>query len=302
MRYRRFGRVGWRVSELSLGTVEIGEEYGLYLPGESIRPTGAEAIRILRRAVDRGINLIDTAPSYGVSEEIIGKALEGCRETVYIATKVGAAARGIITSLESSLGRLRRDCIDLVQIHNPTADDLSRGEALEVLDGARRRGKLRAVGASVYGVEAAREAMALPGIDAIQVAYNLLDQRMAREVIPAAARRGVAVVVRSALLKGVLSERYRELPASLGALREKADAARAWAAGIDETLPSAALRFCFSAKGVASVLLGVRKIAELEAGIDAALAPPLAAAEQASATVLAAGDDNLIDPRSWGIP
>ena len=88
MGYRRFGKTGWKVSRLSLGAVELGLDYGIYLPGESKKPTNSEAIRLLIKAFEYGINFVDTAPAYGASESIIGEALKQWSGRVYVATKV----------------------------------------------------------------------------------------------------------------------------------------------------------------------------------------------------------------------
>lgn len=204
MKYRDIPRAGFRVSRLTLGTVEFGMEYGIGKPGPSLRPTAAEAETIVRTAVERGINLFDTAPAYGESEIFLGKILGGiCNGEFRIATKVGPfgdagispdAVRG---SLERSLRNLRRERLDLVQIHNATADQLYHSPLMETLLRARERGDIGAIGASVYGEEAALASLTHPDMASLQIAYNLLDQRMADNVLPAAQERGIAVMGRS---------------------------------------------------------------------------------------------------------
>ena len=140
MRYRQLGRTGLQVSRLALGTVSLGAAYGIPVPGEFGRPAEADAIRILEYAVDSGINLFDTAPAYGDSEQLIGKALKN-RPDCCIATKIAipldAAGRplggnalrhNVVESLEASLCALQRDCLDIVQVHNATIEVIHRGE------------------------------------------------------------------------------------------------------------------------------------------------------------------------------
>lgn len=303
MRYRVFGKTGWRVSAVSLGTVELGGDYGIYAPAESRRPSEDEAVGLLLRAFEGGVNLVDTAPAYGRSEELIGKALREWRQPVRVATKVGAGAarREVVESLERSLRRLGVGCLDLVQVHNAAAAEIMDGAVFEALEQARRQGKLLFVGASVYGTGAARAALRRPGIDALQVAYNLLDQRM-DAVIAEASARGVAVLIRSAFLKGVLTDRHRHLPARFAALRRAAEKAGKWAEGMGETLPRAALRFCLARGDGASVLAGTRTEGELDDLLATVELPPLTCEALAAAEGLAVNDDALVDPRRWGTP
>lgn len=309
MRYRRFGQTEWRVSELSLGTVELGMEYGLYAPGEAPAPSEAEARRILLSAFERGVNLVDTAPGYGLSEARVGAALRDWRGEVHVATKAaipddrGSSAerrRAVLTSLERSRARLGRDCLDLVQIHNATVEELRGGEVLSVLADERARGTLHWIGASVYGTAAALEALRHPEIAILQVAYNVLDQRMAGSVFASAATRDVALLVRSVLLKGVLSDRRELLPERLGGLRQAADRTSAFACSLGERLSALAIRFCLSDPRVGSVLLGVRSVNELSAGIAAAAKPQLCESELVTARGLALEDEVLVDPSTWG--
>src|SRR6267143_2447162 len=129
MRFRFLGNTGLQVSEVSVGTAEIGLDYGFKGSAHYSRPESSESIRLIRRALDLGINLIDTARAYGNSEEIIGMALKGAQPSPYIVSKVflspeaeytdfTALRHEIFTSIETSLKALRRDSIDLLLIHN----------------------------------------------------------------------------------------------------------------------------------------------------------------------------------------
>ena len=313
MEYRRFGKTGWKVSRLSLGTVELGLDYGIYLPGESKKPTNSEAIRLLIKAFEYGINFVDTAPVYGASESIIGEALKQWPEHIYIATKIGNIdasknmsrqhlQKTIIKSIEKSLKNLKRDTIDLIQIHNATVKDFRESDLLGILVDAQQKGKVRHIGASVYETDAALEALDHPEIAALQVAYNLLDQRMAAKVFKKSQMVDVAIVVRSALLKGALSERYSQLPAHLQKLREAVEKVRKWSIRIDDSLSNTAIRFCLSNNQLATVLLGVCTIEELRMGIDATAKPIFSRMQLKEAEQLAVNDENIIDPRKWGIP
>jgi aryl-alcohol dehydrogenase-like predicted oxidoreductase len=302
------GRTGLTVSALSLGTVSLALDYGIPAPGAFERPTVDEAIRIIQGALDRGITLIDTAPAYGDAEHIVGLAA-GRDPRAIIATKVALPAgsyvastfnRTVDSSLESSLRALKRDVIDILQIHNATCEMIAEGAITHMLVEVKQRGLVRVLGASVYDSDAALAAIRSGEYGVLQVVFNALDQRMMHEVIPAAAAAGVGVVVRSALLKGALTPKARWLPASLAALRESAARARdALAGGSWERLPEAALRFCLTAPHVASVLAGARTLAELEASLAAEAAGPLDADTMVVAASLAMNDDALLNPSRW---
>lgn len=308
MEYREIPRAGLRVSRIALGTVEFGMEYGLRAPGKINRPQAAEAEAILGTALEHGITLLDTAPAYGESEIFLGKALQGLGQPeVHIATKIGPfgedaiRADAVRQSLERSLRNLGRERLDLVQIHNATASQLFDSPLLEILAQAREQGTIGAVGASVYGEEAALAALNHPDIATLQIAYNLLDQRMAGRVLPAAKARGIAVLGRSVFLKGALTSRRRYLPERLNKLKEHAETAANWAEHHALTLPEAALRFCLAEEAPGSVLIGVSSLPELQAALAVAGRGPLSAEQHAEAAGLAVAEEEIIDPRFWGI-
>jgi aryl-alcohol dehydrogenase-like predicted oxidoreductase len=309
VRYRQLGRTGLTVSALSLGTVALGVDYGIAAPGEFGRPAEEDAIRLVRAAIERGVTLVDTAPAYGDSERIVGRAV-GRDAAVIIATKVNPAAfgdadvrRGVTASIESSRRALGRDTLDIVQIHNATREMIADGAITAALVDARRRRVVRVIGASVYGEDAAMAVIESGEYGVLQVALNALDQRMMREVLPAADAAGVGVIVRSAFLKGALTPKAQWLPEPLAPLRDAAARARDLLAGGSwDRLPDAAMRFCLSVPGVASVLTGARTLAELDAAVASETAGPLADPIMASAAALATGDEQLLNPSLWPVP
>ena len=308
MQYREIKQANLRVSRITLGTVELGMEYGIGAPGKTNRPPTAEAEAIIRTALEKGVNLLDTAPAYGESEVFVGKALRDIGNTdVHIATKIGPfgddtiSANAVGQSLERSLRNLNRERLDLVQIHNATADQLFDSPLMEILAQARDQGKIGAIGASVYGEEAALASLTHPDIATLQIAYNLLDQRMADKVLPAAKQRGIDVLGRSVFLKGVLTDRRQHLPARLHKLKRLSDTAACWAHNHSLTLPEAALRFCLANDAMCSVLIGVSSLQELNDALAMAARGPLTAVQSAETCELAATDATLVDPRFWGI-
>ncbi|HEX4459663.1 MAG TPA: aldo/keto reductase, partial [Polyangia bacterium] len=217
----------------------------------------------------------------------------------------GQPLRGrlLAESLESQLIQsrvaLRRDPLDVVQIHNATVELLEDGELLDLLERARRRGQLRFIGASVYREAEALAAIDSGRVDVLQVAYSLLDQRMAARVFAAAAAANVGILARSAFLKGALTDKAQHLPPALAPLRDAADRART-ALGVDwRGLPEVALRFCLAAPAISSVLFGARTPDELDAALAAAAAGPLPDEQLARTPQLALADERLLDPSQW---
>jgi aryl-alcohol dehydrogenase-like predicted oxidoreductase len=216
MEYRLLGRTGVRVSPLCLGTMNFGG------------PTPEkESIRIIHRALDAGINFIDTANMYveGESERVIGKALEGGRRyKTILATKVhfpqsddpndrGNSRRHILRAVEDSLRRLQTDWIDLYQIHRPVFD-VPQDETLRTLDDLVRQGKVRYIGCSTFPAWMVMEALAISERHGLaryiteQPPYNLLDRRIENELVPLALRYDLGLLPWSPLAMGMLAGRY----------------------------------------------------------------------------------------------
>ncbi len=308
MNERILGRTGLRVSALALGTVELGLDYGIAVPGEYGRPATDEAIRLVHAAIDGGITLIDTARAYGESEAVLGQALRGRRAQVVLATKVrtqrddgttpsGAELRQLMEqALETSLRLLETDYVDIWQIHNVDAALLDRLDVVaEVFAAARQAGVVRAVGGSTYGAEMPLLALQTGLFDMLQVTYSVLDQRLADQVLPAAAARGVGVVVRSILLKGALTAR--------GMLRERSRQFRSLVAEshLRASPVQAAIAFGLAHPQIDSVLVGLRSEGELREALGATVIRlPDALLQRLRALRL--DDADLLNPSTWGIP
>jgi len=219
MDYRTLGRTGVKVSTLCLGTDNFGN------------PTAAaEAISIIDRALEAGINLIDTSNSYanGESERIVGSALErnGLRQQVIIATKAhyptgnGPNDRGnsrlhLIKACDDSLRRLKTDYIDLYQLHRPSFD-IPVEETLGALTDLVRQGKVRYIGSSTAPAWKVMESLMVSEANGFarfvseQPPYNLLDRRIENELIPLCQTYGLGILAWSPLAMGLLAGRYQE--------------------------------------------------------------------------------------------
>jgi len=297
MEYRPLGRTGVKVSSLCLGTMMFGAW------GE---PDHKESIRVIHRALDAGINFVDTADVYsaGESEEIVGKALKGRRDSVVLATKFhgkmgddpnegGNSRRWIVREVEDSLHRLQTDWIDLYQVHRPESDtDID--ETLGALTDLVRQGKIRSFGSSTFPAEEIVEAQWVAerrGRDRFvseQPPYSLLVRGIERDVLPVCGRYGLAVIPWSPLAGGWLSGRYRKgqdipqtrragfIPArydlSLPANQQKLEAADALARLAEEagmTLVHLALAFVLQHPAVTAPIVGPRTMEQLESQLGA---------------------------------
>ncbi|MBF0594164.1 MAG: aldo/keto reductase [Candidatus Omnitrophica bacterium] len=304
MEYRILGTTGLKVSAIGLGCAELGMDYGIKVPGQYGRPDRQTAIRILHQALDLGINLFDVAPGYGDSESLLGE-LPAAR-AFYVATKASVAggdpapARSIRASVHNSLKCLRRDCLDIVQVHNISGDMPEKADILLTLSALRKEGLIRFVGDSVYGPAGALAGVRTEAVDVLQLAYSILDQRMSREAIPAVIKSGKGVICRSAYFRGMLTDKIDYLDDSWLFLKQavKDIKERTGAATWDE-LSGMALRFCLSTAGISSVLVGVRVMEELEFAVAAESRGRLP--EDIFQTLLGMGikDDYWVEPLNW---
>jgi aryl-alcohol dehydrogenase-like predicted oxidoreductase len=226
MKYRTLGRTGIKVTPFALGAMMFGAIGN---------PDHDDSIRIIHKALDAGINVIDTAEVYsdGESEEIVGKALKGRRDSVVLATKMrpralvatgdsaedpnqrGNSRRWIMTAVENSLRRLQTDYIDLYQIHRPDPDtDIE--ETLSALSDLVHAGKVRAIGSSsmpASGIVEAQWAAERRGLERFrteQPPYSILNRGIEAEVLPVAERHGMGIMVWSPLAQGLLTGRMRK--------------------------------------------------------------------------------------------
>jgi aryl-alcohol dehydrogenase-like predicted oxidoreductase len=309
MQYRQLGRTGLRVSAVALGTVELGLDYGIP-NGDHLRPSAAQAEALLHRALDLGVNLIDTAPAYGESEARIGTALASRRAEYLIATKVTSPPedlRGqqlrtwVEASLGASLRALKTDHIDIIQIHSATLDTIQRGELIAILADLRHAGYVRVIGATTYGEEAARAALADGRYECLQVAYSPLDRRLEPRALPALHAHGVGVIARSVLLKGALTHRVTQLPDTLAELRDAVQRLTMVAAAADLSLPALAYRYVLAHPAVACALVGTSNAAELEEACAQMAGDALTPAALDAIRAVWLDDDQLLNPGRWPI-
>jgi aryl-alcohol dehydrogenase-like predicted oxidoreductase len=207
-----------------------------------------------------------------------------------------------MTSLENSLLNLKREVLDIVQIHNAKAEDIQRGEIIEFLQEAQEKGLVRFLGASVYGEEAAVHTIEHCSLDLLQIAYSILDQRPRHSLFGRAAITRTGIVVRSALLKGVLTKKAAALPHKLEELRHAAKKVCKKLECNWLDLPEKAIRFCISSPHLSSVLIGARTSEELAQALAAIQAGPLSDEEMSLTPALGLSEEALVNPSLWSLP
>jgi len=311
MEFRRLGRTGLKVSEIGLGAVELGLKYGIPNEQGLRKPSRNEAAQVLNQALDSGINFIDTARAYGVSEEIIGWALRSRRKEYILASKVscrgyesegnGSLRTHVASSVRQSLQALQTDVIDLMQLHSVSAEDIRRGELADILQDLQVAGSIRFLGATTYGEEVALAALEDGRYDCVQIAYNMLDREAETRILPLAQSKDIGVVIRSVLLKGALTHRYCHLPAELEELKSAVERILAIVATGSWSLPEFAYRFVLAHPAVSTVLVGTAFVEELKAVIDYGTRGPLSAQLQAQVRQVAIEDRKQLNPGNWPI-
>jgi aryl-alcohol dehydrogenase-like predicted oxidoreductase len=220
MNYRQLGSTDISVSEIGMGCWAIGgpvDLYGIPVGWGAVDDRESEAA--IHRALDLGINFFDTADVYGEghSEELLGRCLKG--KDVVIATKVGNSRRDnkpikdfsemhIRKQLESSLKRLKRDTVDIYQLHNPPPDVWQYENVFDLMRTLKDEGKIRAAGVSISTMEEGMHLVHNRKIDTLQVLFNILNQEPAKAVLPLAETNDIGVIARVPLASGLLTGKF----------------------------------------------------------------------------------------------
>jgi aryl-alcohol dehydrogenase-like predicted oxidoreductase len=309
MHYRELGRTGWKVSEISFGAWAIGSAWG--------RVDDNESLAALRRAIDLGVNFIDTADVYGMghSERLIAQLRKERRDTIYVATKAGRRLsphnadgynrQNLKQFIDDSLRNLETDCLDLLQLHCPPTEVYYRPEVFSVLDDLTKEGKIRYYGVSVERVEEALKAIEFPGVQSVQIIFNMFRMRPAELFFPEAQRRRVGILARVPLASGMLAGKITAQTAfdaddhrNFNRHGEQFDVGETFSgvdfetglAAVEElrelvpsgaTLARLALRWILMFPAVTCAIPGAKRPSQVEDNVRAADLPPLTGAQMA---------------------
>ncbi|MEW6579188.1 MAG: aldo/keto reductase [Chloroflexota bacterium] len=303
MKYRELGRTGWQVSEVSFGAWAIGGSWGAV--------DDRESITALHRALDLGVNFIDTADVYGDghSERLIAGVLKERREEVIVATKAGRrldphtadgyTAANLTRFVERSLRNLDTDCLDLVQLHCPPTEVYYRPEVFGAMDDLVRAGKVRYYGVSVEKVEEALKAIEYPNVQTVQIIFNMFRHRPAELFFSQAQQRKVGILARVPLASGLLTGKMTPQSAfapddhrAFNRYGESFDVGETFS-GVDfrtgleaveelrplvppgATMAQFALRWILMFDAVSCVIPGAKRPAQAEDNVRASELPPL---------------------------
>jgi aryl-alcohol dehydrogenase-like predicted oxidoreductase len=302
MNYRKLGRTNFQISEIGYGAWGIG---GVQWLGG----TDDESLTALRRAIELGVNFIDTALAYGDghSERLVGQVVRDAGRRIYVATKVPPknqlwpARKGIgiesvfpydyiVRCAEDSLRNLKLDAIDLLQLHVWNPEWIGREEWRRAFEDLKRGGKIRAAGLSLNdhdpdsGIEAIRTGL----IDGVQAIYNIFDQGAAKNLFPLCIEENIGVLARVPLDEGGLTGKidantkfptgdFREFYFRGGRKRQVAEHVAALRRDLSdgEDLAETALRFCISHPAVSSVIPGMRTVRHAESNTALSAQGPL---------------------------
>lgn len=292
MNYRRLGNTSLKISELSFGTWAIGGSWG--------KTDDKAALNGLQYAIDQGVNFFDTADVYGDghSEELLAEATKGKEDQIHVASKFCRAGdihdpktyseESVRSYLENTLRRLKRERVDLYQIHCPPIEIIRDGKVFDVLDKLQDEGKIRYYGVSVETVEEGLYCMENKNVRALQVIFNLFRQKPAEELFPKAIEQGVGILARVPLASGLLTgkftsehsfeeddhrafnrdgqqfnvgETFAGLPFEKGVeLSQKLS----WIAEERDSMGQAALKWILEHHAVSSVIPGFRNVQQVE--------------------------------------
>lgn len=281
MHYRDLGSSGLRVSEIGMGCNRLGETS---MPD-------AHWVSLVHHATELGVNLFDTCEAYGWgrSEEILGLAI-GNNPDVLVADKVSRVretnekdftASRIMMRAEESLRRLRRDCIDIYQLHSPALEQLQHYDWPKAMVRLKEQGKIRLAGVSINDAASGRWLIENGLVDMIQIPYNILEPQIGEEIFPLAAQAGLGVLVRVPMAQGILTGKFspgQAVPEGHRALMAgermaecivRTEDLKPLAADVGLPLATLALRYAISPKGVSAAIPGARTVEQLEQNVSA---------------------------------
>ena len=279
---RPLGKTGIQVSEIAFGGVEIGIPYGIGVNSAKDMISGRNSIKLLHAALDAGINFFDTARMYGKSESIIGKAFKNKRKEVILSTKckhfldekgnlpAKDDLKSIIeASFKESLEALQTDFIDVFMLHQCNYKILENEVIKDIFLDLKRTGKIRATGISTYSSEETAVAIKMGGWDVIQLPFNLMDQRQSVN-FSKAFEKGTAIIIRSVLMKGLLSDRGKNLHPALKSVESHISNYDELKHLTSYSLPELAIKFALSFPEVSSTLVGIDRIEYLQSCLKSA--------------------------------
>jgi len=311
MKTRKLGSTGIDVSEIAFGGVEIGIPYGIGVKDKDDMLSEKDAIHLLHTAIDEGINFFDTARLYGESERIMGNAFKNRRNEIVLCSKCKHVRDGngkipaypelkklIESSLQESLKMLQTDTLDVFMLHQGDLEILENDFVSQIITDLKAKGIIRATGVSVYVPDETKKAIDKGAWDVIQLPFNLMDQRQ-KTYFDLAAKKGIAIVVRSVLMKGLLSDRGKNLHSELKKVEDFIKNYHQLLGPNATDLPSLATKFALSFDAVAAVLVGIDKLDYLYQSLQATNGKPLDSQTVQKGNQLSYPEPDFLNLANW---
>lgn len=304
--------LGYRISRFTLGTVQLGMKYGI--ANKTGQPDKGIAKKILSTAFSKGVNVLDTAHNYGESETIISETLSEYpkRDDILVVTKLepfdaaqcldsDSIRKRIDESLKGSLEHLRSGCVSFFMLHDPRHMTSCDGEVMRQLLKFRAEGAIKNIGVSVYTSEEADLALLTENISAIQIPFNVFDQRLRRSgFLDRASSKGVVVFARSVFLQGLILMDNADVPEHLQEILPLKKELREICQQAGRPIKEVALKFPLMQEGISSIVVGVDTSEHLEENLACFDSPPLDT-ETVSSIQSAFKDvpEYLLNPALW---
>lgn len=303
----------YKLSRFAVGTVQLGKTYGIDTLG---KPSKKESISILKFALENGINIFDTAPSYGESEQILGEFMNDFgKESTYIVTKLDSQcfsekiwedkngfSNKVREEFDLSCKKLGLDKIPIYLIHN--ARDAFRDNNLLIneLSAFKNEGKIDFIGVSLYTGDELKKCMEDKRVDVVQIPFNVLDRRLVKSgLLEKAKERNLIVFARSTYLQGLLLMKPERIPKHLFEIVKYIKELREIAKSVNRSMKELCIKYVLSVGGISSVVVGINSLKQLEENIKTFNSMPLGKDVIEAIDEMPIPPDYILDPRMWSM-
>lgn len=312
MNYFTIKDKNYRLSQFTVGTVQIGKTYGIDTLG---KPSDEEARSILKYALDNGINVFDTAPDYGDSEEIIGNFLSNYhRSDIYVVTKLNChfydkniwenkeiISKKIREDFNLSCKKLGLNKIPIYLVHSAHSAFRNNGVVLDILTEIKHEGKIGSVGVSIYTGDELKKCIEDERVEVVQIPFNILDRRLSVSgLLEMAKKRGLAVFARSTYLQGLLLMEPERIPKHLGEAVKFIEELRRIARISGRSIKELCLKYVLFVNGIDSIVVGINSIEQIKENIKVFDSKPLKKETIKAIDRIPIPPEYILNPGMWG--
>ncbi len=301
----------YKFSHFAIGTVQLGLDYGIDILG---KPSKAEAVSILKLALREEINIFDTSPDYGESEEIIGEVLSNTRkQNIYLITKLNSyrynkkawesrdnISKKIRDDLNLSCYKLKVNKIPIYLVHNASDAFRNHGIVLNELKKIKEEGKIDFIGVSLYTSTELEKCIEDRRVDSVQIPFNVLDRRLANSgLLKKAKKRGLVIFARSIYLQGLLLMDTNRIPKHLGEIIRFVNELKNILKYSKRNMKEICLKYVLSIDEISSIIIGIGSLEQLKENIKIFNSPPLEKDLIEAIEELPIPPDYLLNPSKW---